>query len=177
MALICGDWSINLTLCVALICGDWSINLTLCVALICGDWSINLTLCVTLICGDWSISFKAGFVSSVLLCVKPLLGKKPCLTLQKQHLVAKNEFAFSFRPTWKSKFSQVCARNKWASKMLMLHFDVSLKRLGFVFKKRSRLFLLRDNNFINGALSDLKLCRMFSFTCYTLHERSFKTNP
>ncbi len=37
---------------------------------------------------------------------------------------------------------------------------------------QSRLFLLRDNNFINGALSDLKLCRMFSFT-YTLHESSF----
>ncbi len=37
---------------------------------------------------------------------------------------------------------------------------------------QSRLFLLRDNNFIHGALSDLTLCRMFSFT-YTLHERSF----
>ncbi len=36
---------------------------------------------------------------------------------------------------------------------------------------QSRLFLLRDNNFINGALSDLTLCSMFSFT-YTLHERS-----
>ncbi len=37
---------------------------------------------------------------------------------------------------------------------------------------QSRLFLLRDINFIHGALSDFKLCRMFSFT-YTLHERSF----
>ncbi len=27
---------------------------------------------------------------------------------------------------------------------------------------QSRLFLLRDNNFIHGALSDLKLCRKFS---------------
>ncbi len=36
---------------------------------------------------------------------------------------------------------------------------------------QSRLFLLRDNNFIHGALSDLKLCMMFSFT--SLHERSF----
>ncbi len=31
---------------------------------------------VTLICGDWSISFKAVFVSSVLLCVQPLPGKQ-----------------------------------------------------------------------------------------------------
>ncbi len=37
---------------------------------------------------------------------------------------------------------------------------------------QSQLFLLRDNNFIHAALSDLKRCRMFSFT-YTLHERSF----
>ncbi len=28
----------------------------------------------------------------------------------------------------------------------------------------SRLFLLRDYNFIDGALSYLQLCRMFSFT-------------
>ncbi len=36
---------------------------------------------------------------------------------------------------------------------------------------QGRLFLLRDDNFIHGALSDLTHCRMFSFT-YTLHERS-----
>ncbi len=33
----------------------------------------------------------------------------------------------------------------------------------------SQLFHLRDNNFIQGALSDLKLCRMFSFTWAVLH--------
>ncbi len=38
---------------------------------------------------------------------------------------------------------------------------------------QSRLFLLRDNNFIHGALSDLKLCRIHLELCYTLHERSF----
>ncbi len=74
------------------------------------------------------------------------------LSLQKQHLVAKNEFVFSFRP------KQIT--NKWAGNM---------KRLGIRFKNdsfrvQSRLFRLRDNNFIHGALSDLKLCRMFSFT-------------
>ncbi len=60
--------------------------------------------------------------------------------------------------------------NKWAGNMLIFHFDVNMKLLKIRFKKRlvsmiqSRLFLLRDNNFIHGALSDLKLCRMFSFT-------------
>ncbi len=64
-------------------------------------------LCMTLICGDWSdwlISFKAVFVSTVLLCVQPLPGKQLFLMLQKQHLVAKNEFACSFRPRRKSSF-------------------------------------------------------------------------
>ncbi len=69
----------------------------LCVTLICVDWS------------DWSISFKAVFVSAVLLCVQPLPGKRLFLTLQKRHLVAKNEFAFSFRPTQKSNFPRLNA--------------------------------------------------------------------
>ncbi len=66
------------------------------------------------------------------------------LPLQKRHLVAKNEFAFSFRPTEKT--------NKWAGNMLMFHVDVRL-----ISMIQSRLFLLRANNFIQGALSDLKL--------------------
>ncbi len=121
-------------------------------------------LCVMLICDDWShfhfimpvMSDKAAFLSSVLLCVQPLPGKLLFLPLLKQHLVAKNEFAFSFRPTRKDQ--QVCKlTSTWNG-------------LGFVLKKRlvsmiqSRLFLLRDNNFIHGELSDSKLCRMFSFT-------------
>ncbi len=53
--------------------------------------------------------------------------------------------------------------------MLMFHVDVCMKRLGIRFKNdssmiQSRLFPLRDNNFIHGALSDEKFCRMFSFT-------------
>ncbi len=50
---------------------------------------------------------KAVFVSAELLCV--------FLPLQKQHLVAKNEFAFSFRPTLKDQ--QV------RGNMLMSHVD------------------------------------------------------
>ncbi len=38
---------------------------------------------------------------------------------------------------------------------------------------QSRLFLLRDNNFIHGALSDLKDVFIHLELCYTLHERSF----
>ncbi len=37
---------------------------------------------------------------------------------------------------------------------------------------QSRLFLLKDNNFIHGALSDLQLCIHLEL-CYTLHESSF----
>ncbi len=40
---------------------------------------------------------------------------------------------------------------------------------------QSRLFLVRDNNFIHGALSDLKLQDIFIHLqlCYTLHEKLF----
>jgi len=70
-------------------------------------------LCVTLICCDSShfhfissgMPDKAAFVSAVLLCVQALPGKPLFLLLQKQHLVAKNEFAFSFRPTQKDPTS------------------------------------------------------------------------
>ncbi len=34
--------------------------------------------------------------------VYSVTGETAILPLQKRHLVAKNEFAFSFRPTWKS---------------------------------------------------------------------------
>ncbi len=40
----------------------------------------------------------------------------------------------------------------------VFHFDVNLKRLGICIQLfKSRLFLLRDNIFIHGALSDFKL--------------------
>ncbi len=48
---------------------------------------------------------KAVFVSSAVLCT--VLPGKQIFLLQKWHLVAKNEFAFSFRPMQKT--------NKWAA--------------------------------------------------------------
>ncbi len=45
---------------------------------------------------------KAAFVSSAALYTA-LLGKPLFLPLQKQHLVAKNELAFSFRPKQKDQ--------------------------------------------------------------------------
>ncbi len=58
--------------------------------------------------------------------------------------------------------------------MLMFHVDVNMKRLGIHFKNyssmiQSQLFHLRDSKFTHGALSDSKLCRMFSFTLKLLH--------
>ncbi len=66
--------------------------------LICSDWS------------DWSnfhfimpvMPDKAVLVSEVLLCVQHY-RETAILPLQKRHLVAKNEFAFSFRPTRKDQ--------------------------------------------------------------------------
>ncbi len=92
--------------------------------------------CMTLICGDWSdwshfnfimpvMPDKAAFVRAVLL-VYSVTEETSIITLQKRHLVAKNEFAFSFRPMRKT--------NKWADNMLMFHVDVNMKRLGISFK-------------------------------------------
>ncbi len=51
---------------------------------------------------------------------------------------------------------------------LMFHVDGNANRLWIEVKKLfqwfSRLFHLSENNFMHGALSDLKLCRMFLFT-------------
>ncbi len=67
---------------------------------------------------------KAAFVSSVMLCLQRYWGNR--LLLQKGHLVAKNEVAFSFRPTENT--------NKWAGNMPMFHVDINMKQLGICFK-------------------------------------------
>ncbi len=66
---------------------------------------------------------KAVFVSAVLLCVQRYRENR-YFTLQKRHLVAKNEFTFSFRQK----------TNKWAGNMLMFHVDINMNDLGFVLK-------------------------------------------
>ncbi len=58
-----------------------------------------------------------------------LLEKLLFVLLQKLQLVAKNEFAFSFRPTEKT--------NKWAANMLMFHVDFNIKQLGIRLKTTS----------------------------------------
>ncbi len=57
----------------------------------------------------------------------------------ERHLVAKNELAFSFRPTWKD--------HKWAGTMLMLHVDFNIKRLGIRFKNNSFQWFRVDSFF------------------------------
>ncbi len=77
-------------------------------------------------CNAWQISICE---CSAALCTA-LPGKPLFLLLQKQHLVAKNEFAFSFRPMRKDQ--QV------GGNMLIFHVDVNMKRLGIRFKKTTR---------------------------------------
>ncbi len=59
--------------------------------------------------------------------------------------------------------------NMWTGNMLIIMLTSTWNSLGFVLKTASfndseSTLSLRDNSFIHGALSDLKLCRMFSFT-------------
>ncbi len=78
----------------------------------------------------WLVS-SSSQVSPVILikqclwaqCCFALPGKPICVPLQKRHLVAKNEFAFSLRPKWKDQ--QV------RGNMLML---TSMNGLGLVLK-------------------------------------------
>ncbi len=96
---------------------SYSYNMQLCLPYLLNDSlkigsminSSKTPLCVTLICGDCSIGLifisscliKQRFVSIVLLCVQRYRGNSN-FNAPKQHLVAKNEFQFSFRPTRKS---------------------------------------------------------------------------
>ncbi len=51
------------------------------------------------------------------------------LPLQKQHILEKNEFAFSFRLTWKDQ--------QGAGNMLMIHVNLNMKRIGIILKGSS----------------------------------------
>ncbi len=104
-------------------------------------------LCVTLLCSDWSIPFKAVqcyFVYSVTVETAP-----------KAHLVAKNEFAFSFRPMRKDQ--QV--GGEYANDSCWCQTGIGFKNDSFQWFRVDSLFW--ENNFIHGALSDLTLFRCF----------------
>ncbi len=133
-------------------------------------------LCMTLVCGDWSDGrFHFHFIMPVMLCLQRYRGNS-YFNAPKAAPSGKEWISIFIQTNAKSNFPR-SALNKWAGNMLMFHVDVNLNLLGICFKNHSfqwfRLFLLRDNNFIHSALSDWKLCRMFSFTksCYTLHNR------
>ncbi len=95
-------------------------------------------LCKTLICCDWSISFKAVFVRQCCF-VYSVTGETAVFNAPTAHLVAKNEFVFSFRPM--RKYQQV------GGNMLMIHVDVNMKRLGIGFKNDSFQWFRVDSFF------------------------------
>ncbi len=86
-------------------------------------------------------------MSSVLLCVK-----------RYRHLVAKNELAFSFRPTWKD--------HKCACTMLMLHVDLNIKRLGIRFKNDSFQWFRVDSFFWETISLYTVHFQIYNFTEY-----------
>ncbi len=86
---------------------------------------------------------KAAFVSAELLCVQRY-RETAILPLQKRHLVAKNEFAFSFRPTRKDQ--QV------GGNMLMFHVDFNMKQFGICFKNDSFQWFRVDSFFWETTL-------------------------
>ncbi len=122
-------------------------------------------LCVTLICGYWSDFIWSGVCElSAALCTT-IIGETAIYNAPKAVPSGKEWICIFIQTNTKIKFPRSAARNKWTGNILMFHVDVNTKRLGICFKKRllsmiqRRLFLLR-----HGALSDLKLWRMFSFT-------------
>ncbi len=92
---------------------------------------------VTLICGDWSISFKAVFVSSVLLCVQCYRGNRyfnaPKAAPSGKEWICIFIQTKTKRPTSGGQYANIS-------------FDVKWNGLGFVLKRlvsmiQSRLFL------------------------------------
>ncbi len=88
----------------------------------------------------------------------------PWKQLQKRHLVAKNEFAFSFRPTRKDQ--QV--GGEYANDSCWCQTGIGFKNDLFQWFRVDSFFW--ENNFIHGALSDLTLADVFIHL--HLHEKS-----
>ncbi len=103
----------------------------------------------------YTFFMRPGWLKQVLWA---LLGKQLFLSLQKQHLVAKNELAFSFRLTWIREKT-----NKRTGIKLMFHVDVNMKKLGIPFINDSFQWFRVDSLFLE------------TITLYTLCTFRFKT--
>ncbi len=134
-------------------------------------WStINFSkpiLCVTLIWSDWSDCSHFHYIFTVM----PDEAVFECRAVFVQRHRRNSHFHRSKSGTlWQRMnlhfHSDQCEKtNRCAGNMLMSTWN----GLGFVLKTTcfnysESTLSLRDINFIHGALSDLKLCRMFSFT-------------
>ncbi len=106
----------------------------------------KLLLFVTLLCSDWSNSFQCCFVYSVT-------AETAIFKLQKRHLVAKNELAFSFRPMRKEQ--QV--GGEYAN-------DSCWRQTGIGFKNDSFQWFRVDSFFWETITLYTELFQMFSFT-------------
>ncbi len=120
------------------------IYFTLCAQRLPNDSFFQPLLCMTLICSDWSISFKSVLWS--FNAPKAAPSGKECICI----------------------FIQTMKRPQVGGQYAMFHVDVNMNGLGFVLNTtrsmiQMRLFLWETITLYNGALSDLKLCRMFSF--------------
>ncbi len=85
----------------------------------------------------------------------------------KRHLVAKNEFTFSFRPTRKDQ--QV------GGNMLMFHVDFNMKQFGICLKTThfndSDSTLSFERQLYTRCTFRFKILQNVFIHCYTLHER------
>ncbi len=117
-----------------------SYNRHLCLPYLLNDsQTINLALCVMLICGDCLISFKAVFVSSVPLCVKPFPGNS-YFNAPKGHLVA------FYSDQHENQLFPGLSR-QLVGNMLMCHVNVNVKRLGIYLKNDSFQWFRFDSFF------------------------------
>ncbi len=116
---------------------------------------------MTLICCDWSILVEQCLWAFNDPEAAPSGKERICIFIQTNA---------------KIKFSQVCARSKWAGNMQIFHVDVKMKRLGNRFKNNSfqwfrvkSFFILYRCTFRFKTLQDVFI---HLEPCYTLHERS-----
>ncbi len=133
-----------------------------------------------LICGDLSDWSHFHFIMPVMPdkaeCSVALCTALPQKPLQQRHLMAKNELAFSFRSKRKDQQADGQYANVSCWGQHYTAWDSFWEQLFQCFRVDS---LFWENNFIHSALSELKLCRMFSFTssCVTHCMKGHFQNP